>query len=153
VFKINKKVEYALIALKHMSDKYPGELTTAKEICDVYSSPFDATSRVLQILTQQQILKSEHGAHGGYLIQKDLSKITFLKLVETILGPVQMVKCLHDEGDNNCGLLSGCNIVSPIVKLSDRLKSFYDTINLKDLILTVENKKYKMPEATKEFSV
>lgn len=153
MFKINKKVEYALIALKHMSDKYPGELTTAKEICDIYKSPFDATSRVLQIMAQRQILKSEHGAHGGYLIQKDLSKITLLKLVEAILGPVQMVKCLHDEGDNGCDLLTNCNIVSPIVKLSDRLKSFYETINLRDLILTVENKKQRTGTSSEEFSV
>lgn len=134
MFKLNRKVEYALIALKHMSEKIPGEVTSAKEICERHGAPFDATARVLQIMTQAHFLRSEHGAHGGYQIQTDLSKITFLQLAETILGPVQVVECLH-ENSEGCDLLSSCNIVSPIVKLNGRLKEFYSTISVKELIL------------------
>lgn len=64
MFKINRKIEYALIALKHMSHKKPGQLTSAKEICDIYRTPFDPTSRVLQILSQNGILQAEQGARG-----------------------------------------------------------------------------------------
>ena len=59
MFKINRKIEYALIALKHMSAKSPGQLTSAKEVCDIYSTPFDPTSRVLQIMTQHEVLHAE----------------------------------------------------------------------------------------------
>ena len=149
MFKVNKKLEYALMALRHMSDKRPGELTSAKEICAVYKMPFDVASRVLQVLTQHQILKSEQGAHGGYLIQKDLSKITLLKLSEMILGPVQVANCLHEGSSHNCDLLSSCNIVSPMVKLNDKIKTFYNAISVNDLIFTgVKKQKFEM-----EFSV
>lgn len=140
MFKINRKVEYALIALKHMGGKMPGELTTAKEVCDVYKTPFDVTARALQVMTQNGLLKSEHGAHGGYLIQKDLSRISFLKLAEMILGPVRLVNCLHDE-DGGCDLLDSCNIISPITKLNERLTSFYDTITVRDLIAASDERK------------
>jgi Rrf2 family nitric oxide-sensitive transcriptional repressor len=140
MLKINKKVEYALIALKHMGEKFPGELTTAKEICDLYKAPFDATARVLQIMAQHQLLKSEHGAHGGYLIQKDLSKISFLKLLEMIQGPLKIANCLHDD-DQNCDLLETCSIITPITKLNDRMKTFYDTISIRDLIFANDFKK------------
>lgn len=133
MFKINRKVEYALMALKHMSEKRPGELTSAKEIGDVYHTPFDVTARVLQTMTQKGVLKSEQGAHGGYLIQKDLAKISFWTLAEMILGPVKLVNCLHDE-DGGCDMLESCNIVSPISRLSDRIRAFYDTISVRDLI-------------------
>lgn len=135
MFKVNKKVEYALMALRHMTDKPQGELTSAKEICAVHKTPFDMTSRVLQILTQHQILKSEHGAHGGYLIQKDLSKVTLLKLSEMLLGPVPVANCLHEEGTHGCDLIHHCNIVSPMEKLNDRMKTFYNSISIKDLLL------------------
>jgi len=143
MFKINRKLEYALIALKHMSEKIPGELTSAKEICETHNAPFDTTSRVLQIMTQQEILRSEHGAQGGYQIQMDLSKISFLKLAEFILGPVGVVNCLH-ENSNGCDLLSTCNIMTPIVNLNDRLKDFYDTISVKELILSESKKRERI---------
>ncbi len=67
MFKINRKIEYALIALKYMSHKAPGQITSAKEICDMYNTPFDPTSRVLQIMAQHGIVQAEQGAKGGDL--------------------------------------------------------------------------------------
>lgn len=134
MFKLNRKLEYALIALKHMSEKIPGELTSAKEICEIHGTPFDTTSRVLQMMTQKNILRSEHGAQGGYQIQMDLKKLSFLKLAEFMLGPVGVVNCLHDTSDG-CNLLSTCNIVTPLVRLNDRLKEFYDTISVKEIVV------------------
>lgn len=133
MFKINRKLEYALMALKHMNYKHPGELTTAKEICDAYKAPFDATSRVLQIMAQNGLLKASPGAHGGYQILKDLSKISFLELTEWILGPMQLVDCLTDE-DKNCGLTNTCNIISPINRLSGKIKTFYQSLAVRDLV-------------------
>ena len=52
MIKIHRKVEYSLIALKHMSDRKPGQLTSAKEIAEVYGIPFDTVSRVLQQMAQ-----------------------------------------------------------------------------------------------------
>ena len=150
------------MALQHMSDKGAGELTSAKEICALYKAPFDVTSRVLQILTQNQILKSEHGAHGGYLIQKDLARLTLLDLSEMILGPVQVANCLHDGAhrgvskktkseDHGCDQLSHCNIITPLVKLNDQIKTFYNTISIKNLLLSRSSK--KMPRTEMEFTV
>ncbi|MEQ1878342.1 MAG: Rrf2 family transcriptional regulator, partial [Bdellovibrionia bacterium] len=74
MLKITRKIEYSLMALRHMASKYQGELTTAKEVCDSYKTPFDVTSKVMQTMAQKGLLKSTPGAHGGYLSLKDLSK-------------------------------------------------------------------------------
>ena len=135
--KINRKVEYALSALKHMSSKRPGELTTVKEICNAYGCPFDATSRVMQVLAHKKFLKSEQGAHGGYQILRDLTKVSMYDLIESIVGPVGIAKCLQNE-QHTCDLAQQCNIVSPINFLNDQLVSFYKGINIHSL-LSVDN--------------
>ena len=135
--KINRKVEYALIALKHMSSKRPGELTTVKEICNAYGCPFDATSRVMQVLAHKKFLKSEQGAHGGYQILKDLGKVSMYDLIESIVGPVGIAKCLQNE-QHSCDLAVGCNIISPINHLNDQIIEFYKGINIHSL-LAVDN--------------
>src|SRR3989338_788088 len=96
MFKVNRKIEYALIALRYMNSK-PKDLVSAKEICDTYKTPFDTTSRVLQIMTQKGIVKAEHGAYGGYTINKDLTKVTLLELVEMILGPMKIANCFSKK--------------------------------------------------------
>lgn len=134
--KIHRKMEYALIALKHMSQKRPGELTTVKEICQKYGTPFDATARVMQQMVQGKFLKSEQGAYGGYLIMKDLTKVTVKDLIERVVGPVEIVKCITSEAGqpSTCELKENCNIKQPLILLNEQLIQFYESINLHQLL-------------------
>lgn len=134
--KINRKLEYALMALKHMTTKVPGELTTAKEVVDETGCPFDATARVLQTLAHKGLLKSEQGAHGGYLIVRDLSKVSLYELIEMILGPLGIAKCLH--GEESCDLIDRCNILGPVGTLNRRLIEFYRSLTVAELLKVKE---------------
>ena len=135
--KINRKVEYALIGLKHMRSKAPGELTSAKEISQIYGCPFDATSRVMQILAQKGVLRSEQGAHGGYMITRDLARVSFYDLTEMILGPVMVARCLHDAAaESPCEIRGTCNIISPVQTLNRRLVEFYRALSVAELLET-----------------
>lgn len=134
MFKINRKIEYAVIALKHMYEKYPGELTSVREVCRIYGSPFDVTSRVMQVMAHGGILKSEHGPLGGYLIMTDLNRISLLELAEMILGPVKVVNCLMDDDDPHCDMTATCNIIAPITALTEKIKEFYASLSLRELI-------------------
>ena len=131
--KLNRKVEFALISLRHMHGKRPGVLTSGKEISDLYGCSFDITSRVLQKMAQAGILRSVQGARGGYQIVRDLQKVSFYELNSLLTGPLGIAKCLHDSGAG-CSIRSTCNIVSPVQKLNDRLKVFYNELPISDLL-------------------
>ena len=131
--KLNRKIEYALIALKYMKGKAPGQLTAAKEICDVHGAPFDATARVLQQMAQKGILLSEHGAHGGYQLIKGLDRISVFDLIEMISGPVGLAKCLQINS-GECEIQKTCNIRSPVNYLNNRLSEFYRNISVAELL-------------------
>ncbi len=132
--KINRKLEYALMALKHMSQKAQGDLTSAKEVSDSCHTPFDATARVMQQMAQKGgFLKAEYGVNGGYQITKSLSEISIHDLIEVIEGPTAIVKCLHKQAP--CEIKGTCNIVSPLTELNQRLMGFYQSLNLHDLLV------------------
>lgn len=116
-----------------MASKYQGELTTAKEVCDAYNTPFDVMSKVMQTMAQKGLLKSEQGAHGGYLVLKDLSKVSFYDLVQMVEGPLAIAKCLN-AGPTSCDLSHSCNIVSPVNLLNERLVEFYKNLPVLELI-------------------
>jgi len=133
MFKINRKIEYALIALKHMSSKNPGQLTSAKEICETYKTPFDPTSRVLQIMTQREVLHAEQGAKGGYQIVKDLSKLSMRELSDMIIGPIEIANCFHGNY-SECTISSTCHIIAPMLNLNESITKLFNTIMIADLI-------------------
>jgi Rrf2 family protein len=135
MLKINRKIEYALIALKHMTRKAPGQLTSAKEICDVYHTPFDPTSRVLQIMAQHEILRAEQGAYGGYQILKDLSKVTVGDLSDMIIGPIQIANCFHGDY-SHCDLTHSCSVIGPMLNLNERISQLFHNMKVSELIET-----------------
>lgn len=133
MFKINRKVEYALIALKHMNNKKNDALTSAKEICERYRTPFDPTSRVLQIMAQSAILRAEQGAHGGYSIVKDLSTVTIKDLTDSIIGPIKIANCL--SGDYSCcEMVECCSVIAPMLTLNEKIADLFSTITIEELI-------------------
>ena len=130
--RVNRKVEYALMALKHMSAKVPGELTSAKEVVGSTGVPFDATARVMQQMANRGLLRSEQGAHGGYVIMRDLTKVSLFELYEMILGKLETARCVG-EG-KGCELETNCNIQSPMNLLHRRMTDFYRGVVLSDLL-------------------
>lgn len=135
MFKINKKTEYALIALRHIMQKEAGEMTSAKEICEIYSTPFDATSRVLQVLANHSWLVSVQGAHGGYKMGEDLHSLSMKDLCEIIEGPQAIVKCLNSQKPSKCDLVRTCNMISPLQNLNSLLISFLEGVSVFELIV------------------
>ena len=149
MFKINRRIEYSLIALRHMSSKNSGQLTSAKEICDMYQTPFDPTSRVLQIMAQKGILQAEQGVKGGYQIIRDLSKISLKELSDMITGPIEIANCFH-KGFSTCEINSECQIIAPMLNLNEQINNLFEKVVIADLIKSrhqserlIREKKYR----------
>lgn len=130
--RIHRKLEYSLLALQHMSEKPHGSLSTAKEVAEKFAAPFDATARVLQLLAQKGVLRSEQGANGGYALARDLAQLNLEELMGFIQGPLQIAKCL--QGEEPCEIRSSCSIVAPIDFLNQRLGHFYRSISVAELL-------------------
>jgi Rrf2 family protein len=130
MIKINRKIEYALMVLKLMKDKAETDLTTAREVCDCFQTPFDTTAKVMQLMNNAGILHSHKGVKGGYTLARDLNQISYLELAELIEGKSFMMDC--HEGP--CDLYHTCNITQPIKRLNDYLINIFNTLSLNELL-------------------
>lgn len=133
--KINKKVEYALMVLKHMNAKNLEDLTTAREICDKYNIPFDTTAKVMQQMNTYGFFNSHKGVKGGYSLKINLKNISYLELVQLVEGKKATIDCMMDK----CTLLNSCNIVSPMKKLNEHLMYFFKGLTLDELLVQNAN--------------
>ena len=132
MLKINKKVEYALIALKFIHDNGNVDtLISTREICDKFSIPFDTTAKVMQIMNNNEILNSFKGVKGGYALLKPLSKINFLEFSTLIEGDNRIFNCY--KNGKKCERMDQCNIVTPLEALNSKINQFLKTLTLEEL--------------------
>jgi len=132
MFRVNKKVKYALLALKYIKDKPEKELTTAKEISVRLDMPFDPTSRVLQVMGQNRILEAEQGAHGGYRLVGDLYKLTIFDLSQMISGGLALTDCCSE--DTECYRMEDCVLKDSMSRLHVKLVTVLKSVKVGEMI-------------------
>jgi Rrf2 family protein len=132
MFKIHKKVKYALTALKHMANKKSSQLSSAKEICTKYSIPFDPTARVLQLMAQKGVLKVEQGAHGGYSLQGDLKALSVYELSQMVVGGLAVTDCAAEKGA--CDRLDQCVLKGAMAKLNTKVVNAFKDVMVSEMI-------------------
>ena len=134
--KINKKTEYALMALKYFTDQAANQtpviLISAKELAEKTHTPFEVIARVLQALSSRGILKAEYGVSGGYQLVKNLEDISVYELMSVLENSTELAKCLGT--DSECELSLKCNIISPITHLNSKVQNFYKSISLAEVL-------------------
>lgn len=133
MLKVNKKVEYALMALKFIATKCAGQLTSAREICVTFKTPFDTTAKVLQSMHNHGLLHSTKGIKGGYSLARPLSQVTYLEFVQVIEGKEVDNFCHTNHGV--CDLFHTCNISEPIAQLNHKLNQFLSQLTLEELLI------------------
>lgn len=119
------------MVLKLIADKEQDELTSAREVCDKFNTPFDTTARVMQLMGNVGILNSTQGVKGGYSLKAQLKNVSYLQLSELIEGR----KVSHDCSSAKCALIDSCNITGPIKKLNQYLMLFFQELSLEELLL------------------
>jgi len=132
MFKIHKKVKYALTALKYMQKKPVNELSTAKEICARFKMPFDPTSRALQIMTQNGILQAAQGAYGGYRLVGDLDQVSMYELSRMVIGSVAVTDCTSE--DCECERESACILKDEMARLNGKLVKMFKEIKVSEMV-------------------
>jgi Rrf2 family protein len=141
MIKPNRTTEYGLMALRHMSRKNsqePGCLTSAREIADLYSLPFEITAKTLQRLKDTGIIESAQGARGGYTLHRALSDVTLAEFLQMMEGPQNVVGCATTMGEvpshaNGCEYSGKCEIKSVMSNLNAKVLNFLSGIRLAEL--------------------
>ena len=129
MLKLTRKLEYALIALRHMQMK-GGTLSSTKEISDMYTIPRELLAKTLQQMAKLKYIDAVQGPKGGYSIDKSLFKINLTQFVEAMEGPLEMVEC---NISTECIQMPNCNIRMPINKINQNIRSLFNKINITDI--------------------
>jgi Rrf2 family protein len=134
MFKLSKKVEYGLIAVKHMAMLGENSPCSAKEISDKYNIPYDLLSKILQKLKKEEILTSMQGTHGGYILSQKPDKLSLATIFNAIEGDTYILDCGQHDDPESCTIYETCILSSPLKKIQRQINSYFNSTKLSEIV-------------------
>jgi Rrf2 family protein len=117
MFRLSKKADYGLIALKHIA-RHADESVSAREIAREYRIPGELLAKIMQRLARKGLVVSQQGTHGGYLLGRDPSRISIVDVIEALDGPIGITPC---ERGSNCEQLEKCSVKDPLMAVRAKM--------------------------------
>ena len=128
MFKLSKKADYGLIAVKHLAMRRNEHACSANEIADEYGISTTLMAKVLQKLARQNLVAAKHGSSGGYQLSKMPDQISALEVITAIDGPVLITSCVTSHG--NCDATSKCSVREPLRRVNDSILNVLGTVTI-----------------------
>ncbi len=140
MLKLNRKTEYALLAVEHMSRKEAAQgVSSTREISEAYQIPYPLLAKIMQQLANNGLVKAIKGTKGGYMLAKPSVHISVADVVEIFEGEVAMAECLKHE-KITCPQWDGCSIKDPLYELNQKIYSLLSHTTVHDLLGPSEDK-------------
>ena len=135
MLRLSKKADYALIAMKHLTDHSDQGAASAREIAEQYDIPIELMAKVLQRLVRGGLLASHHGTRGGYQLARGATQISVADVIQAIEGPVSVTACSTEDGQ--CEQYSKCNVRDPLWRVRERILSALGECTIAELAADV----------------
>ncbi len=132
--RLSKKVEYGLIAIRHIAARSRGHAVTAREIADTYHISHELLAKVLQKMARANLIVSHQGVYGGYTLAQSPSEITVSRIINVIEGNVPMITQCMVEGPASCGVFDVCTIKSPLHRVQANIERAFESMTLSEIV-------------------
>lgn len=131
MFKLSKKADYGLIAVKHLAMHRKEHACSANEIAEEYGISVTLMAKVLQKLAKEGLVGAKHGSSGGYQLAKEPSQISALDVITAIDGPVLITSCVTSHGP--CDATERCSVREPLRRVNESILHVLNTVTISQM--------------------
>ena len=131
MFKLSKKADYALIAIKHLATHAENGSCSASDISETYGISTTLLAKVLQKLAKKGLVTARHGSSGGYKLVKPSTEITALEVISAIDGPLSITSCVTHRGE--CYQTSTCTVREPLRRVNESILQVLSTVTISQM--------------------
>jgi Rrf2 family protein len=135
LLQLTKRTEYGLIALVYMADR-AGSVVSVREISEHYPVPRRLLAEVLKDLARENLVESQRGATGGYVLARSPDEITLGGIVTALEGRPTLSSCesLAPARNGECELEPTCPIRSPLHRIREGIWTLMERTTLRSLV-------------------
>jgi Rrf2 family protein len=131
VLQISRKIDYGLRAMIHLAGLPAGKVASLQDLSSTLHLPREFLAKILKVLAGRGLVRSSRGAHGGYQLARPAREISFLEVIESVEGPVQLNVCLDHK--DRCDVSASCTMYHVWKAGQDRMLDVYRNTTLAEL--------------------
>ena len=131
VLQISRKIDYGLRAMIHLAGLPAGKVASLQDLSSTLHLPREFLAKILKVLAGRGLVRSSRGAHGGYQLARPAREISFLDVIESVEGPVQLNVCLDHK--DRCDVSASCTMYHVWKAGQDRMLDVYRNTTLAEL--------------------
>ena len=131
--KISTKGRYALRLLLDLAEHKDDGFVALKEIAERQNISKQYLEQIVSLLNTSNILRTNRGKNGGYMLAKDASHVTVGQVLRITEGSISTIRCLEDE-INQCNRVQFCKTLPMWTGLNQVIADYLDSVTLQDMI-------------------
>jgi Rrf2 family protein len=132
MFRLSKRTDYGLMAMRHLALLPAGACRSARQIAREHRIPQALMAKLLQRLARRGLVEAHHGTKGGYQIARPPASITLREVIEAIEGPMAVIECL-DPCKPECDQDGTCTVKTPLHQVQRRIVEILGRTTVTDL--------------------
>ena len=133
VLQISRKIDYGLRAMIHLAGLPAGKVASLQDLSSTLHLPREFLAKILKVLAGRGLVRSSRGAHGGYQLARPAREISFLDVIESVEGPVQLNVC--PDHKDRCDVSASCTMYYVWKAGQDRMLDVYKNTTLAELAM------------------
>ena len=129
--RISRSTGYALLGLGYIAKNQDQKIILSQTISKEYDIPLEYLLKILQQLVRAGTLRSKRGPRGGFSMAMTPKKITMLKIIEAVDGPMGGQQALFEAPAKG----KFTNKIEAVYKKAvSQAKAVFEKTKLSDLI-------------------
>ncbi|WP_067730477.1 Rrf2 family transcriptional regulator [Oceanobacillus damuensis] len=134
---LKKYTDYALRVLIYTGTKGNNELSSIKEISEVFNISQHHLGKIVFQLNKMGLLETVRGRNGGICLAKPAEEINVGLLVRSLENDFNLLECF-DQGTNHCVITPACTLKHTLNKALHAFFKVLEEYTIKDLIANEE---------------
>jgi Rrf2 family protein len=134
--KLSKKSEYGLRAMLDLAAHADEGAVRLKDLADRNNIPLKFLEQIFLTLRNAGVVRSQVGAHGGYMLSRPAEEITLGEVIRTLDGTIAPVGCVSKIAYEPCTCPDerACPLRAAMNQVRDAIVAVVDYTSLADAV-------------------
>lgn len=129
---LNRLTDYAVVVLGQMTRR-DGDVLSALHVSDRTGLPLPTVQKVLKHLSKANLVSSQRGVGGGYMLTRDADQITVGDVVTAMQGPIQLAACV-DGVEDPCSTAALCPLAGNWNRVNEAIREAFASVTLAEMV-------------------
>lgn len=129
MLRISKLTDYAMLIVSAMA-KSPDAVMSAKVLAEHLHLSLPTVSKILKILAESGLVRSQRGAIGGYQLTRHAHEISVADVITAMEGDLAVTACCSSR---HCAIDSFCALRQNWRKINDKVKDLLAGLTILDM--------------------